>query len=166
MPASTTGPTSAWGVAMEVTRGLDFWHFASDPLIVLMPSGHALAQREKIGFLDVMQSGIVGVQTGGALDQLLRERADAARVPFKPRISVDGFDAACRMIEAGLGVAIVPTSAAAAFAGTPRFLRRKLREPWAARDLWIYALKKQPRPRAVEALIGLLRRWPQSQTPA
>lgn len=144
-------------VAMEVSRGLDSWRFASDPLIVLMPSDHPLGGRDTLRFTDVVDSGLVGIQSGGSLDQLLRERAAAAKLSFKPKLSVDSFDAACRMVEAGLGVAIVPTSAAAAFAGTSRFVRRELDEPWAPRELRLYALQKQPRPRAVEALIEVLR---------
>lgn len=144
-------------VGMEVSNGLDSWRFASDPLIVLLPSGHALATTEHLKFLDLVESGLVAIQAGGALDQLLREKAAAAKVVFKPKLSVDSFDAACRMVEAGLGVAILPTSAATAFAGTERFVLRDLDEPWAPRELRVYALQKQPRPAAVDALIGLLR---------
>ena len=143
-------------VAMDVSRGLDSWRFASDPLIVLLPAGHPLGPRKQLRFLDVVDAGLVAVQAGGALDQLLREQAAAAKVPFKPRVSVESFDAACRMVEAGLGVAIVPASAATAFAGTERFLRCELGEPWAPRELRLYSLQKQPRPRAVEALIDVL----------
>ena len=144
-------------VGMEVSNGLDSWRFASDPLIVLLPVGHALANMKHLKFVDVAESGLVTIQAGGALDQLLRGKAAVAKVNFKPKLSVDSFDAACRMVEAGLGVAIVPTSAATAFAGTERFVRRELRETWAARDLFIYALQKQPRATAVDALIRVLR---------
>lgn len=145
-------------VGVDVSNGLDSWSFASDPLIVLLPAGHPLAAFDRLKFLDVVANGLVAIQAGGALDQLLRERAAAAKMPFKPRLSVDSFDAACRMVQAGLGVAIVPASAATAFAGTERFVRRDLDEPWAPRELRVYALHKQPRPRAVEALIDVLRR--------
>ena len=57
------------------------------------------------------------------------------------------------MVEAGLGIAVIPQSAAAAYAGNPRFVRRPLDEPWAARELRMYALRKSPRSRAVAALI-------------
>ena len=144
-------------VGMEVSNGLDSWSFAADPLIVLLPTGHALAQARRLKFLDVVESGLVAIQAGGALDQLLREKAAAAKVGFKPKLSVDSFDAACRMVEAGLGVAILPASAATAFAGSDRFVLRDLDEPWAPRELRVYALQKQPRPAAVEALIGMLR---------
>src|SRR5262249_14023395 len=127
-------------VAMEVSRGLDSWPFASDPLIVLLPAGHPLATAQRLKFHDVARGGLVAVQAGGALDRLLREKAAAARLPFQPTVSVDSFDAACRMVEAGLGVAIVPASAATAFAGSDRFVRCALDEDWAPRELRVYAL--------------------------
>ncbi|MFD0667207.1 LysR family transcriptional regulator [Ramlibacter sp. MAHUQ-53] len=143
-------------VAQDAVAGLDSWHFADDPLIVLMPAGHALAKAARLKFRDVLGHGLVTIQSGGSLDQLLREQAQSARAALQPRVSVESFDAACRMVEAGLGVAIVPTSAAAAFAGSARFERRPLDEAWAPRELRLYALRKQPRSRAVEALIELL----------
>lgn len=149
------------GVAVaiaDVSNGLDSWWFAADPLFVIMPLDHPLALIETLKFQDVVANGLVGVQPGGALDKLLRERAAAGKIPLKLKISVEGFDAACRMVEAGLGVAIVPKSAASAFAGTARLLLRELDEPWSERELRLYALQKQPRSRAVEAMIALLRR--------
>jgi DNA-binding transcriptional LysR family regulator len=83
--------------------------------------------------------------------------AAALRRPFAPTVSVSSFDAVCRMVEAGLGIAVIPQSAAAAYAGTERFVRRPLDEPWAARDLCMYALRKSSRSRAVTALIEQLR---------
>ena len=44
------------GVAMEVPKGLESWHFAPDPLIVLLPAGHALAARKAWGFADVWRA--------------------------------------------------------------------------------------------------------------
>jgi DNA-binding transcriptional LysR family regulator len=61
------------------------------------------------------------------------------------------------MVEAGLGVAVVPTSAASAYAGTRHFVRRALDEAWVDRELRLYALQKKPRLRAVDALITALR---------
>lgn len=48
-------------------------------------------------------------------------------------------------------------SAASAYAGSPRFVRRPLDEPWAARELSVHALRKTPRLRSVEALIEALK---------
>lgn len=145
-------------VAMEVPKGLDSWHFAVDPLIALLPAGHELAAQTALSLAQLADVGLVGVQAGGALDQLIRERAEAQRVPLKISVTVNSFDAVCRMVQAGLGAAIVPTSAVTAYAGSGAFERRKLAEPWADRELRLYALHKEPRLRAVEALIDALKR--------
>jgi DNA-binding transcriptional LysR family regulator len=145
-------------VATEVPKGLESWHFASDPLLVVVPVGHPLEAYEKLSFTQLVESGLVGLQAGGALDRLLHERADIAKVSLKLKVTVNSFDAVCRMVEAGLGVAIVPQSAAAAYAGTGRFARRPLDEAWIERELRLYALRKTPRLRAVDVLIDMLKR--------
>jgi DNA-binding transcriptional LysR family regulator len=145
-------------VATETPKGLDSWHFAADPLIVLLPAGHPLASQRRIAFKDVAASGLVGIQAGGALDQLIHERAEMAHIELRIGVTVNSFDAACRMVQAGMGAAIVPTSAATAYAGSDAFERRELAEPWADRALRLYALRKVPRQRAVELLIDTLKR--------
>ena len=144
------------GVAQALPAGLDSWAFAEDPLQVVLPAGHALAQSGSLTFAQVLEQPLIGVNPGGALDRALHERAAALGRPLMPAVSVGSFDAVCRMVEAGLGIAIVPRSAAAAYAGSPRFVRLPLHEPWAARELRLFALRKLPRPRAVAALIGML----------
>ncbi|CAN7549677.1 LysR substrate-binding domain-containing protein [Variovorax sp. LjRoot290] len=146
------------GVEAPVPAGLDAWRFATDPLQVVLPAGHALAKRKAVGFAELLDHPLIGVHQGGALDRCLHERAQALqKKPFAPTVSVSSFDAVCRMVEAGLGIAVVPQSAAAAYAGSPRFVRRPLDEAWAARELHLYALRKTPRPRSVAALIDALR---------
>ncbi|WP_244818024.1 LysR family transcriptional regulator [Caballeronia sp. Lep1P3] len=137
--------------------GLDTWHFADDPLMVVLPPGHELAATAAPSFADVLRYPLVALQAGGSLDQVLKERADAARTPLQLSVTVNSFDAQCRMVEAGLGIGIVPTSAASAFAGSRGFVRRPLAETWAReRTLRLHALRKSPRLKAVQALIDTL----------
>ena len=144
------------GVEMQTPAGLESWHFAVDPLQVVLPAGHALAKRKAISFAQALERPLIGVHQGGALDRSLHGRAAALHQPFAPTVTVSSFDAVCRMVEAGLGIAVIPQSAAAAYAGHARFVRRPLDEPWAARELRMYALRKTPRLRAVAALIDSL----------
>jgi len=141
----------------RIPGGLDSWHFANDPLMVVLPPEHELAAMSALTFNDVLRFPLVALQAGGSLDQILKERAAAARVPLKIPVTVNSFDAQCRMVEARLGIGIVPTSAASAFAGSQGFVRRPLDEPWAtSRSLQLHALRKSPRLRAVQALIDTL----------
>lgn len=146
------------GVATEVPGSVESWHFANDPLMVVLPAGHELARKRALRFADVLAYPLVRVQTGGSLDRVLQDRAAASKIPIKVSVSVNSTDAVCRMVEAGLGVAIIPRSAASAYAGARRFVRRELVEPWTDRELRLYALRKQPRLRTVDALIKALRR--------
>lgn len=137
--------------------GLESWPFANDPLMVVLPPDHELVAHAAPTFAEVLRFPLVALQAGGSLDQTLKERADAARLPLKLAVTVNSFDAQCRMVEAGLGIGIVPISAASAFAGSRGFVRRPLKEAWAeARALRVHALRKSSRLKAVQALIDAL----------
>lgn len=144
------------GVQSSVPAGLQSWFFADDPMQVVLPQGHPLASHETIDFAEALQFPLIGVHQGGALDRLLRERAKALQMLFAPKVSLSSFDAVCRMVESGLGIAVVPCSAASAYAGTAGFVRRPLNETWAKRTLNLLALRRNPQPRAVQALIESL----------
>jgi DNA-binding transcriptional LysR family regulator len=145
------------GVAMEVSPGIETWFFARDPLIVVLPRGHYAARKQSLAFADVVAHPMVAIQSGGWLDRLVRTKAEELGVALSICVSVNSFDAVCRMVEAGLGIGILPSSAASGYAGVRRFARRPLSEPWAERELRLYALRKTPRLPAVDAFIGTLR---------
>jgi len=144
-------------VKTESPAGLEAWPFATDPLIVVMLNAHPLGGAKKLRFADAMQYPLIWVHSGGALDNLLRTQAGKIAGGYTPQVVVSSFDIACRMIEAGLGIAIMPQSAATAYAGARKFARRALAESWAARDLYVYAMRKSPRHRAVQELIEALK---------
>jgi DNA-binding transcriptional LysR family regulator len=143
--------------AGKTPGALESWHFADDPLMVVLPRDHELAAIDAPTFSNVIRFPLVALQAGGSLDQIIKEHADAARTPLKLAVTVNSFDAQCRMVEAGLGIGIVPTSAASAFAGSHAFVRRPLDETWGTgRTLQAHALRKSSRLKAVQALIDAL----------
>ena len=140
----------------RLPRGIESWHFADDPLIVVLPLKHPLAKLRKVRFADVVKFPLIGMSVGGALDTFLQEKAESLHATMHQPVGVTSYDAGCRMIEVGLGIAIMPSSAVLAYAGTKRFVRRPLDEPWRDRSLRVYALRKSPRLRAVDALLATL----------
>ena len=148
------------GVEMSVPNALQSWHFDHDPLIVILPPRHPLAGRRKLHLKDLGPYPLVSIRTGGALDRLLHDRAVEANVPVRTSVTVTSFDAVCRMVEAGLGIAVIPRRAADAFTGKGRFVRRALDEPWIKRNLHVYARAATSRLPAVDALIHALRADP------
>lgn len=149
------------GVAINAPPGLESWPFAIDPLNVVVPMSHPLAGRKRIRYAEILDYPLVVVQPGGALAQELRGQATNLRVPFNQSVAVSSFEAGCRMVEAGLGIAVLPISASAAYAGSKRFVRIPLNEPWGNRQLLIYSPYKTPRLRAVTALIEALKQPPE-----
>lgn len=149
------------GVNTELAERLERWFFARDPLIVVVPVNHPLVHCDVVRFSDVVQYPLIGIRKGGSLDGLLSNHR-AKLLQSSPDLASDmpvqvgSFDAACRMVEAGLGIVVIPQSAARAYAGTKKFVRRPLAEDWADRKLYIYASRKSPRFPAVQALIDRL----------
>lgn len=144
------------GVQSDVPAGMELWHFAADPLQVVFPAAHALALAPAVGFAQVLAYPVIGVHQGGALDRLLHERAQALHRRFEPEVSVSSFDAVHRMVQAGLGIAVVPLSALPTLGEHSALVHRPLSDAWAERMLVLYALRRTPQPRAVQALIGML----------
>jgi DNA-binding transcriptional LysR family regulator len=136
---------------------IESWHLADDPLIVVLPLKHPLAKQRSLRFSEVVKYPIGRIQTGGAGDSFMQEQAEKLRIPYTPVVAVSSYEAACRMVEVGLGIAIMTGSALRALAGTKRFVRRPLDEPWKDRELRVFALKKSSRLRAVDAMIECLR---------
>lgn len=146
----------------QVPSGLDNWKFADDPLQVIVPRGHELTKLDAVTFERFAAFPVVSVQHGGALDRLLRERSAQTRLPLRVVVTVNSFDGVCRMVQAGLGIAMVPLSAARAYAGSSLFELRPLQERWARRELKMMALRKEPRSAAVQAMLAFLQEHPNS----
>ena len=145
------------GAIDDVPSGLESWYFANDPLMVVLPRDHALGAAVAVPFREVAAYPLVCIQSGGALDRTLRDRAAAAQLKLNVAVTVNSFDGVCRMVQAGLGIAIITTSAATAYAGSSQFARRPLDEPWVDRELRLVALRKSSRSAAVDALIEALK---------
>jgi DNA-binding transcriptional LysR family regulator len=104
-----------------------------------MSPAHALARRNALTFADTLDQATISIGPGGQLDGLLRRQAALlGRLPAH-RMQVAGLEAACRMIAAGLGMAILPHEAAVPYAGAGRLALVRLDEPWAVRRFVLIA---------------------------
>ena len=113
--------------------GLHLLPYRSDHLCVAMAPSHPLARRPALSYADTLEQVSVGVAPGGLMDQLLRRQAALiGRLPAH-RIQVSSIDAACRIVAAGLGLAVLPREVAVPHAGAGRLALVPLSEPWAQR---------------------------------
>ena len=76
---------------------------------------------------------------------------------LKLRIQLSSFDSMCRMIGAGVGVGIVPESAARRHQDSQRLALIELTDAWSVRERHILIRDQHQLPRYAQALIDRLR---------
>lgn len=123
------------GVLWDVAdlSGLQTRPYRRDQLCVAMLPTHPWAGRPGLRYADCIEAITLNVAPGGLMDVLLRRQAALiGRLPAH-RIQVAGPDAACRVVAAGLGMAIVPHGSALPHVEAGRIRLVPLLEPWASR---------------------------------
>ena len=109
--------------------------YRTDELVLVLPTGHALARRKAVRLADALAFDFVGMHPGSAINNQLTRAAAEAQLPLKLRIQVTGYDALCLMVAAGLGVGVMPRGSAALYSGALAIRTVTLAEPWARRRL-------------------------------
>jgi DNA-binding transcriptional LysR family regulator len=86
----------------------------------------------------------------------LRTQVESMSETISLRIQVSSFEAACRMVEAGVGVGVIPESAARRHARTVNLAVVELNEAWAVRERSILVRDLQTLPACSKALISTI----------
>lgn len=113
----------------------EFFPYHSDQLIVITPKKHPLADRKQVTFQETLDFDYVGLSVGSSLHSRMLRAANELNRALRLRIQVNGFDALCLMVEAGLGIGIVPKGAAKPYFKGLRLRSITLDETWANREL-------------------------------
>ncbi|WP_207459991.1 LysR family transcriptional regulator [Azospirillum sp. SYSU D00513] len=116
------------------TEGLILRPFATDRLVVVTAREHPLAATPRVRFSDVTGQPFIGL-AGGALQDHLDMQAARIGGTLKIRVKVRGFDGVCRMAGEGVGIGIVPETAARRWKRSCRLAVIRLSEGWATRRL-------------------------------
>ena len=115
--------------------GLVLQPWLKDQLVVVLPQDHPLCAKQAIRFTDLDGVPFVAQPPETALQRLYLKHAAADGIALRELVHVSGFDGVRRMVEAGLGVAILPAAVAVPYTSLLRIATRPLAEPWALRPL-------------------------------
>ena len=118
------------------TEGLCCHAYRPDRLAVIVPRDHPLRGAE-IAFVDILDYDLVGLDRGSALAQLLAEKASALSRAPRLRLEMKSFLSACRMVQSGLGIGLLPMQAVTETAALLDLRAIPLSDAWATRSLWI-----------------------------
>jgi molybdate transport repressor ModE-like protein len=124
------------GIVVDLVdlANLETFPFATDQLVLIAPRDHPLGSFRQIAFREILGQEFVGLNSANALQNYLGQQAVRAGRTLKLRVQLSGFDAIGRMVEHGVGIAVVPETAT-------RFRRRRaitvvrLTDAWALRKL-------------------------------
>lgn len=125
------------GVVADIVDfgALEAFPFAIDRLVLVTPRGHPMAAQRRVAFRDLLDQDFVGMAASNALQQHLAQHALQAGRSLKLRIRLSSFDAICRMVEIGIGVAVVPETAARRCRRTMAIHITRLTDAWSLRHL-------------------------------
>jgi DNA-binding transcriptional LysR family regulator len=134
---------------------LELRHWKKDELVVVLPPAHPLVQQPRVSFLELLDEPFIAMQQGSALIALYREHAKLLGRSLRERAHAASFESVRRLVGVGLGVSILPASAAVP-SDRSAFVVRPLDEPWSSRSLLICTRDPSRLPGAAKLLVDHL----------
>lgn len=144
----TAGPITA--------KDLQVIPFCTDRLVLTTHPQHTLATQQSVRLQDTLDYPHICLQEESSLLRFLKNQVDGLQRELNVRIQVFGFESMCRMIAAGVGIGVMPRSAALRYQHAMQLSIIELDEPWAVRERSIIVRDAQALPEYVKTLIQLL----------
>ncbi|QRK09248.1 LysR family transcriptional regulator [Archangium violaceum] len=137
--------------------GLETFPFRTDRLVLVTARAHPLAAHRELRFVEVLDHEFIGLATGSALQDYLSEHAARAGRRLKFRVRLRSFDAICRLVERGIGIGVVPETAARRCRKSMAILGIRLTDSWAQRQLTLCVRRFAELPVHAQQLVHRLR---------
>ncbi|HEY2758900.1 MAG TPA: LysR substrate-binding domain-containing protein [Pseudolabrys sp.] len=137
--------------------GLHTFPFRSDRFVLVVARDHPLAKRSSVGFAEVLDYDMVGLDRASAIQRFLAEKATRVGRAIRLRVQLRSFDAICRLVECNVGVGIVPETTVERTAHTMAITAVALADPWAQRELTICVRDENALPPYARQLVDHLR---------
>ncbi|HEY4298632.1 MAG TPA: LysR substrate-binding domain-containing protein, partial [Paraburkholderia sp.] len=117
------------------TRELHVTHYRRDSLVLVMRDDHPLAARGSVAFAETLDGDHVGLHAASSINARTHLAARQAGKPLRLRIHVPGFDAVCRMVQAGMGVGVLPRKVYQLMGRPLGLVGTALEDDWSERSL-------------------------------
>lgn len=137
--------------------GLQTITYRWDKLVLVVPIGHPLTTRSRIDFSDALEYDFVTLSKETSLYARMRLETEATGKRLKVHIQVRSFDAMCLMVEAGLGIAVLPQDAVKPHIRSMAIAKIEIADDWVRRKLVIGARDFTALPRPARLLLDHLK---------
>jgi DNA-binding transcriptional LysR family regulator len=150
------------GLIVEGPRveGLEVIPYRTDRLVLAVPQGHPLAEQASVGFAQTLEFDYVGLHTGSQINLQIQRVAAELDKAWHCRMQVHTYDALAAMVQAGLGIGMLPEKMAQLYAKAMNIRVVGLDEPWAERRHAIVIRSYEALQAAGKRLIDHLKRAP------
>jgi DNA-binding transcriptional LysR family regulator len=91
----------------ELSQTFEMVPLATLPLVCVVPSSHPLAKAKAVRPKDLQDFPLIGLEMGSRLGPLIRDVFRAEAAAYVSAVEVRFSETACRLVEAGAGVAVV-----------------------------------------------------------
>lgn len=144
------------GLELAVQVGLTVQHYHVDRLALVVREDHALAERGSIEFAESLTYRHIALHRDSPLYQTLDKAAKAGQATINYGVHLQSFDAVCRMIQGGLGIAVIPDRAVCESPEGPALVRIPLRDAWASRQFHVVAQPAEMRSATTQSFLDFL----------
>jgi len=126
------------GVVMDgtATDGLTCHEYRHDRLVAVVPMKHPLRGKQ-VEFSQLAKYDLIALDGSAAMMRLLAKAALETGLPLRLRVQVWSFEAVCKLVQAGMGIGILPEVAAQDFAPVMKLRLIHLKDAWADRRILI-----------------------------
>lgn len=107
--------------------------YRSDHLCMVVPRKHPLAKRKSLRFEETLDYEHVSMPVASAVQVMLQRAAARLGRDMRCRVIVSNFEAALRVVRAGLAISLVPREVAEIYAEAYGLQMVPMAEPWAQR---------------------------------
>ena len=119
------------------TRALEVHPYRRDRLVIVTRADDTALPHGPIEFADTLDFDHIGLHAASSIYLRSQVAASQAGRALKLRIHVPGFDAVCRMVQAGMGLGMIPDRAFEVLSEGMALRAVPLRDAWAERELKI-----------------------------
>jgi len=145
------------------TDGLETALYCRDRVALAVVVGHPLTSRGPVHFADALEFDFVSLDINTANYLFIQQRASELGRSARIRAQVGNFDSLCRLIEANVGIGLIPQSVAERYAKFTALEIVDLADPWALREIKICVRQFSTLPRSARSLVEFLLDHPKSK---
>ncbi|HWL27707.1 MAG TPA: LysR substrate-binding domain-containing protein [Burkholderiaceae bacterium] len=128
--------------ARVAADGLETLPYKKDQMVIVAPQNHPLAELSSVLFADALEYEFISLDSRSASYSYLQQEVELLGRAMLKRIQVSSYDAMCRMVEAGVGIGVLPETTARRLSALSRIAIVPLQDEWATRELRICVRKQ------------------------